>query len=313
MTSKIAFLFPGQGSQYVGMGREFSQEYPYIQELYNYSDGILSYVLSNIAWYGPDELLNDTINTQPAIFLHSIAVLKVLYKKYPGILPDAVAGHSMGELSALNAAGALSFDQGLRLAHSRGQLMKQAGELTPGGMAAVLGLDVPTIEELCLSASDHEDVVQVANDNCPGQVVISGTYTALDRVLPLLQEAGARRTVRLAVSIAAHSALMRQAQENFSQVVDTTPILDPSIPIIGNVTASVLSTAQDIRQDLCNQLTHRVRWTESIHQLQSLGILHYIEIGPGTVLSGLIKRIVPNASVLSLGTPQDFEKLDKIL
>jgi [acyl-carrier-protein] S-malonyltransferase len=222
------------------------------------------------------------------------------------LIPSFVAGHSMGELSALVAAGALSFSDGLRLVRTRGELMKRAGELSPGGMAAILGLDIPQIEQLCFQASTPTDIVQVANDNCPGQVVISGSNTALDRIQPMLEQAGARRVIRLAISIAAHSPYMSTSQDDFSLSIASTLIKTSLIPIISNITAKPILLAEDIKNDLQNQLTHHVRWTESIKFLISEGISEFFEVGNGSVLSGLIKRIDRNVLVTPLGSPVDF-------
>ena len=309
---KIAFVFPGQGSQSVGMGKALAQEYPIANEIFMQADEILGFPLSQLAWEGPVEGLDDTINTQPAIFTHSVAVLEVFSKLNLDLVPSYAAGHSMGELSALVGAGSLSFKDGLNLVRKRGELMKRAGKLTPGGMAAVMGLDIPIIEGLCAQASTDSEIVQVANDNCPGQVVISGSNAALDRVQPLLDQAGAKRVIRLAVSIAAHSPFMSVAQCDFNSAVSATPIKPPYIPVIGNVSASPLAGVNEIRQDLENQLTHRVRWTESIQVMISEGINEFIEIGNGSVLGGLIKRIDRSASTFSLSSPNDFQALMRL-
>jgi [acyl-carrier-protein] S-malonyltransferase len=309
---KIAFVFPGQGSQSVGMGHALSQYYPAALETFQEADDILGFPLSQIAWFGPEDCLNDTINTQPALFTHSIAVLQTIHSLGLDLVPAFVAGHSMGELSALVAAGSLSFADGLRLVKTRGELMKRAGEISPGGMAAVLGLDIPIIEQICERASTLSEIVQVANDNCPGQVVISGANPALDRVQPLLEQAGARRVLRLAVSIAAHSPYMSASQEDFNNSVDSTLVRDPYIPMISNVTAQSMLTADEIKNDLQNQLTHRVRWSESIQYLISSGVSEFIEIGNGTVLNGLIKRIDRNVIASTLGTTEDFQRFENL-
>jgi len=293
----------------VGMGYPLAQAYPVANEIFLQANEILGFSLSRLAWEGPEDSLNDTINTQPALLTHSIAAFEVLKQVYPDIMPSYVAGHSMGELSALVAAEALTFADGLRLVRIRGELMKKAGEKAQGGMAAVLGLEIPQLEHLCARASTSSEIVQVANDNCPGQVVISGANPALERLLPILKQAGAKRVVRLAVSIAAHSPLMIHAQVDFNNSVEATAIKNPSIPIIGNVTACTLLDAKAIRRDLQDQLTHRVRWTETIQYLISEGITDFIEVGSGSVLGGLIKRIDRQVKVKSLGTPEDFQQL----
>jgi [acyl-carrier-protein] S-malonyltransferase len=309
---KIAFVFPGQGSQYVGMGKSLAQKFNVANDTFLEADDILGFSLSQIAWEGPEELLNDTINTQPALFIHSIAVLRAIQNLKLDIKPSFVAGHSMGELSALVASGALSFIDGLRLVRIRGELMKNAGEKNPGGMAAVMGLEIPIIEQLCSNATIASEIVQVANDNCPGQVVISGSNIALDRVLPLLEQAGARRVIRLAVSIAAHSPFMSSVQEDFNKAIALTTINAPLIPTIGNVTARPLLNSNAIREDLQNQLTHRVRWTETINYLAREGISMFMEIGSGSVLIGLIKRINRTLVTTSIDTPDDFHQLEML-
>ena len=309
---RFAFLFPGQGSQSVGMGKQLAETYPLAKEIFEHADQLLGIPLSRLAWEGPLDQLNDTVNTQPALFVHSIATLRVLQEQIPNLKPAFVAGHSMGELTALVSSGSLDIDSTLNLVRTRGELMKQAGKISPGGMAAIIGLDIDLIDKICHTASNGTEVVQIANDNCPGQVVISGSSDALEQAMVSAKKAGARRVVRLAVSIAAHSPLMSHAQERFNRAVDEVPLRDPLIPIIGNVTAQPLNQVEDIRRDLQAQLNSRVRWTESVKFMLSDGILNFIEIGNNSVLTGLLKRIDRQAHSFSLGNPEDFDKLSSI-
>lgn len=306
---RTAWIFPGQGSQSLRMGAELAAAFPAAQQTFTAADQVLGMPLSSIAWEGPESDLNDTLNTQPALFVHSLAAWRVFLEVFPTFQPACIAGHSMGELSALAAAGAFSFEDGLRLVRRRGELMQHAGQVSPGGMAAILGLDIPTLEALCVQASQPGEPVQVANDNSPGQVVISGAAPALERAVILAKEKGARRAVTLAVSIAAHSELMRHAQLDFNQAVDATPMSDPAAPVIGNVSASPLSRAAQARADLQAQLTSRVRWTESVQAMVGMGVDTFIEIGNGAVLGGLVKRIAPQARCFTCGEPRDFEAL----
>ncbi|MDX1436272.1 MAG: ACP S-malonyltransferase [Anaerolineales bacterium] len=310
MTSKTAYLFPGQGSQSVGMGLELANAYPAARQLFEQADRQLGFSLSELAWNGPEEELNDTINTQPALFVHSIASWKIYRDLKPAGDPDMIAGHSMGELSALVAAGALPFEAGLALVRRRGELMKMAGEQNPGGMAAILGLDIPTLDGICAQASTPEEIIQVANDNCPGQCVISGASPALERAMELAKEAGARRVVPLTVSIAAHSPLMAAAQEKFTEAVLQAPITDPAVPVVGNVTAAPMTSADEIRSDLVAQLRSRVRWTETIEYMHRQGIEAVVELGNGEVLSGLVKRIDRSLVRLHFGSPEDLSSVN---
>lgn len=307
-TSRTAFLFPGQGSQEVGMGQALASTYEVARKTYQEADEILNFKISELSWNGPEDQLNDTYNTQPALLVHSVAAMRVLQENVDGE-PSFVAGHSMGEFSALVASGALAFADAVKLVRRRGELMKAAGTSSPGGMVAILGMDIPTLDDICSQASSTDQIVQVANDNCPGQVVISGEISALERAMQAATEAGAKKVVRLAVSIAAHSPLMIHAQNDFNDAVTAAPISQPSIPVIGNVNAQPLTTPEDIRADIQAQLTERVRWTETIQFMQEQGIDTFIEIGSGNVLTGLVKRINRKTSRITLSNPEDFSKL----
>lgn len=305
-----AFIFPGQGSQTVGMGKALAEEFSETKAIFEEADTILGFSLSSLMWNGPDTDLNDTVNTQPALFLHSIASFRTFARLFPTFVPASVAGHSLGEISALTASGALSFEDGLRLVRKRGELMKRAGELAPGSMAAILGVDIPTLDKVCAEASAENEIVQVANDNCPGQVVISGAKAAVERAMAGAKAAGAKRAMPLAVSIAAHSPLMASIQEEWNQAVDAVAMNAPTIPVIGNVHASVLKTAEDARADIKAQMQSRVRWTDSVKTMSGMGITSFVEVGTGTVLGGLVKRIASDGANYPLGTPQDFTALE---
>ena len=302
-----AFVFPGQGSQSVGMGKDLAEAEPLAAETFEMADEVLGFPLSRLCWEGPDEALNATENTQPALLVHSVAVLRVFQSHRPDFLPSALAGHSLGELSALVAAGSLGYEDAIRLVRARGEAMRDAGALQPGGMAAVLGLQVDQVRAICEHAREATRAgVWVANDNCPGQVVISGDDQALDWASAKLSDEGARKVVRLAVSIAAHSPYMSAAQERFADALRAAQLADPRVPVLGNVSAAPLLTAQDVQGDLKAQLTANVRWTESIEAMVRSGVDTFVEMGTGKVLTGLIKRIHPPSTRLNLDDASSF-------
>jgi [acyl-carrier-protein] S-malonyltransferase len=296
-----ALVFPGQGSQGVGMGRDLVEAYPQARSLYEEADDVLGFSLSRLCFEGPKEILDDTLNTQPAIFVTSLAIRRVL--ELEGLLPDTamVAGHSLGELTALVAARSMELADGLRLVRERGRLMKLAGEQSPGGMAAVLKMADSEVEQACKEATEETGrAVQIANYNCPGQVVISGDELAMARAMDLLRERGGKRIIPLAVSIAAHSPLMAGVVGEFRAAVDATPMRTPEIPIIANISARPLHNVAEIRDELAGQLTWPVRWTASIQWMIEQEVDRFIEVGPNDVLSKLIRRIEPEVEAISV-------------
>ncbi|MDF1499532.1 MAG: ACP S-malonyltransferase [Anaerolineales bacterium] len=305
-----AFLFPGQGSQFVGMGRELAEAVPVARSTFEQADDLLGYPLSELCWNGPEEQLNQTEHTQPALLTHAVAALRSAKEQFPELTMASTAGHSLGQFSALVAAGALSFSDALFAVRERALAMKAAGEAQPGGMVAVLGLELEAVETVCAGASQQaEGGVWVANDNCPGQVVISGDEAALELAAERLHEAGARKVVRLAVSIAAHSPLMQVAQARLNEALNSVTIRGPEVHVIGNVGAAPLPTRAAIIEDLQSQLTSRVRWTESIKLMLASGIDTFIEIGSGSVLTGLLKRIDRSATRITIDTPETWDRI----
>ncbi len=293
------------------MGQALAARYPVARETFEKADDILGFSLSKLCFEGPDSELNDTINTQAAIYVTSIATLRALRAGGYTVKPAYVAGHSLGEYSAYAAAGVFSFEDGLRLVRERGRLMKKAGELNPGGMAAILKLDDDVIAHICREVSLDEAYgdLQVANYNAPGQIVISGHNAAVERGMALAKAAKARKTVKVPISIAAHSELMRVVADDFRAAVDKTPLNLPEMPIIANISAEPLSSLDAVRAEMEGQLTASVHWTASVQWLIDHGITQFVEIGPKNVLAGLIRRIDKGVKTQAVNTPEQVEAL----
>lgn len=280
-----AFVFPGQGAQFIGMGHDLYKNSSQAKDMFDTANSILGFSITDIMFEGSVEDLKQTRVTQPAIFLHSVILHAVMNHSHK---PDCVAGHSLGEFSALVANGTLTFEDGLRLVSRRALAMQKACENTPGTMAAVLGLDDNIVEEVC---KETEGVVLAANYNCPGQLVISGAVPAVEKACEILKEKGARRALLLPVGGAFHSPLMNAAKNELAEAINNTQFHTPSCPIYQNVTTTAVSDALQIQQNLIDQLTAPVKWTQSIQQMIEDGTSHFTEIGPGKVLQGLIKKI----------------------
>ena len=288
-----AYIFPGQGAQFSGMGLDLYENSPLAQELFEKANDILGFPITDVMFEGSAEDLKETKVTQPAIFLHSVILAKTLGDSFK---PDMVAGHSLGEFSALVAAGALTFEDGLKLVSQRAQAMQKACELQPSTMAAVLGLDDEIVEKVCAST---EGVVVAANYNCPGQLVISGEVEAINKACEALKDVGARRALVLPVGGAFHSPLMEPAREELAAAIENTTFSKPNCPIYQNVTASAITDENEIKANLISQLTAPVRWTQSVQQMVADGASHFTEVGPGKVLQGLVKKIHREAETTS--------------
>lgn len=286
---KHAYVFPGQGSQFPGMGKELYEQKESAKALFEKANEILGFRISDVMFHGTAEELKQTKVTQPAIFLHSV----ILFLTTEGLHPDMVAGHSLGEFSALVANRTLAFEDALRLVSMRANAMQKACEITPSTMAAVLGLEDAKVEEVCASIS--EEVVVAANYNCPGQLVISGSNRGIEIACEKMKEAGAKRALVLPVGGAFHSPLMEPARQELQEAIEQTSFATPACPVYQNVCASAVSDPEEIKKNLIAQLTAPVRWTQSVLQMQADGATQFTEVGPGNVLQGLVKKIFKEA------------------
>ena len=303
---KCAFIFPGQASQYAGMAKDLCDAFASARACFDEADEILGFSLSRLCFSGPEEDLRQTATTQPAVFAHSLAAWQVLVEA--GLEPMCTAGHSLGEYSALVAAGALEFRPALELVKRRGELMQQAGGQMSGTMAAILGLDDDKVEHVCRQAADR-GVVVPANFNAPGQVVISGEVAAVEAAGKLASEAGAKRVIELAVSGAFHSPLMAPVAAEMKGLLEAAPIKRPRLPVVCNVTARATDEPEEVRRCLIEQITQPVRWSESVLHMHQMGVQRAVEVGPGKVLKGMVRRIVRDLQVRNADTAEEVMAL----
>ncbi|MBL7125526.1 MAG: ACP S-malonyltransferase [Dehalococcoidales bacterium] len=304
---KVAYVFPGQGSQWVGMGHDLYHDFDSAKAVFEQADGALGFSLSQLCFEGPEDELRQTINAQPAIVTVSFACLEATRNVSAGNglpLVSFVAGHSLGEYTALAASGVLDFATTVYLARERGRLMHEAGQIVPGGMAAIIGLDEPPLAEVC-----EETGTRIANINCPGQIVISGAEDNLAQAMDLAKARGAYRAIPLQVSGAFHTPLMQPAVDGMAEVIATLSFSEPVIPIVGNTTAQPLTTAESIKEELLRQLCNCIQWQRSVEYMVGDGVSTFIELGPGKVLAGLIKRIDKNVKILNIGDAQAVKNI----
>jgi [acyl-carrier-protein] S-malonyltransferase len=303
IAQRIAWVFPGQGSQYVGMGKRVFEVSEAARRVFHQADEVLGYSISSLCFHGPADELEDTANAQPAIFTVSIAYLEAIRERSSeigrSIAPVYVAGHSLGEFTALVAAGVMDFRDALTLVRARGRFMKESGELRPGGMAAVIGLEREELEQICDEAGEV-GIVVLANDNCPGQSVISGENAALTTAMELAEERGAKKVVKLGITIASHSPLMERAAQQLNELVARIPLREPQVPIVANITGQFLTSVDDIRQEISHHVLMPVQWSSSVRSMVNGGVTTFLEVGPGQVLSGLIRRIRRDVETLTV-------------
>ncbi|MEK3736035.1 MULTISPECIES: ACP S-malonyltransferase [Paenibacillus] len=303
--SKIAFVFPGQGAQAVGMGRDVYEALPHSRAVFEKGDEVLGFSLSQLIFEGPDSDLKQTVNTQPALLTASVAYLEALRDQ--GMKPDYVAGHSLGEYSALVAAGVLSYEDAVRLVRLRGRFMEEAVPGGQGAMAAVLGAERDALAELCRSVSEENGVVELANVNCPGQIVVSGSQAGVNGVVQRVKEAGGKRAIPLEVSGPFHSSMMKAAADRLADELKSVTFNAPAVPVIVNVTAAPVTDPEEIRELLVRQVYSPVLWQDSIEWLIADGVDTFVEIGSGSVLAGLIRKIDKTVKVININTLESVQ------
>lgn len=308
MERKIAFIFPGQGSQYVGMGKEMAEAFPEVREVFAEADEALGYPISTLCFEGPEESLRSTERTQPAILTTSCALLRLVTAR-TDLKPALVAGHSLGEYSALVAAGALEFSDAVRIVRERGRLMEEAVPAGIGGMAAIIGLSAETVAQLCQEIAPIHGVVEPATLNGPDQTVVAGAARAVEAIVARAKEAGAKRAVPLAVSGPFHSSLLREAGLQLERVLQEATWRAPNVPVVSNVSATALTSVDAIRRALVDQVSSAVRWEESVRYMLAQGVTTFVEIGPGRVLTGLVRRIDRSAELLNIDDRASWDKL----